>query len=207
MVSFPKHTKQRHHDNQQQLLGGGFMYKSCGLPYNTPLVGLYFYAPEYIKFLKNLKYNIEQPIRFIPRSESQYAQYISKDYIIGVLGNTGIEIVFMHYRSEQEVLEKWERRKSRINYDNMIVKFSDSDPARDDKYIEEFDELPFEHKVCFTGKSYPQCKDVIYMKEFKQQGYAHYEWAYSYRYYDFVKHANKISNKDECTDKKSVLGS
>ena len=24
---------------------GGFMYQSCGLQYNTPLIGLYFYAP------------------------------------------------------------------------------------------------------------------------------------------------------------------
>lgn len=34
---------------------GGFMYQSCGLQYNTPLIGLYFYAPEYIKLLKDLK--------------------------------------------------------------------------------------------------------------------------------------------------------
>ena len=34
---------------------GGFMYQSCNLPYNSPLIGLYFYAPEYIKFLENLK--------------------------------------------------------------------------------------------------------------------------------------------------------
>lgn len=169
---------------------GGFMYQSCGLQYNSPLVGLYFYAPEYIEFLKNLRYNIEQPLHFIPKSQSKYANLIAKDYIIGVLGDTGIEIVFMHYHSESEILAKWERRKSRVNYDNMIVKFSDSDSARDDKYIREFDALSFKHKVCFTGKDYPDCKSVICMKEYEKQGYAFYEWAYSYRYYDFVREAN-----------------
>lgn len=171
---------------------GGLMYQSCGLKYNSPLVGLYFYAPEYIEFLKNLRYNLEQPLHFIPKSESKYKNLMAKDYIIGVLGNTGIEIVFMHYHSESEILEKWERRKSRMNYDNMIVKFSDSDSARDDKYIKEFDALPFEHKVCFTGKAFPECKSVICMKEYKNQGYAYYEWAYSYRYYNFVKEANRL---------------
>lgn len=87
------------------------MYQSCGLQYNTPLIGLYFYAPEYIKLLKDLKNNIEKPIIFIPKEKSKYAHLISKDYIIGVLGDTGIEIVFMHYQTEQEVLIKWERRK------------------------------------------------------------------------------------------------
>lgn len=174
---------------------GGFMYQSCGLQYNSPLVGLYFYAPEYIKFLKDIKFNMEQPLHFIPKSESRYADLISKDYIVGVLGCTGIEMVFMHYHSENEVLDKWERRKKRVNYDNMIVKFSDSDPARDGKYIEEFDKLPFKHKVCFTGNPYPQCKSVICMKEFVKQGYALYEWAYSYRYYKFIKEANKITNE------------
>lgn len=171
---------------------GGFMYQSCGLQYNTPLIGLYFYAPEYIKFLRNIRSNIEQPIRFIPKEKSKYAHLISKDYIIGILGDTDIEIVFMHYKTEKEVLEKWERRKKRIQWDNMIVKFSDADPARADEYIYEFENLPFEHKVCFTGKPYHDCKSVICMKEFEKQGYVYYEWAYSYKYYNFVKQVNKL---------------
>lgn len=171
---------------------GGFMYQSCGLQYNSPLVGLYFYAPEYIKFLRNLKSNMEQPLHFIPKTQSRYANLISKDYIVGVLGDTGIEIVFMHYNSEEEVLSKWERRKSRVDYNNMIVKFSDSDPARDVKYVEEFDRLPFPNKVCFAGKPFHSCKSVIFMKEFKSQGFVFSEWAYSYRYYNFVKKANLI---------------
>lgn len=74
----------------------------------------------------------------------------------------------------------------------MIIKFSDSDPARNEQYIREFDKMPFENKICFTGKAYPNCPSVSYMKEFKNQGYAYYEWAYSYKYYNFVKQANKI---------------
>lgn len=33
------------------------------------------------------------------------------------------------------------------------------------------------------------------MKEFKSQGYAYYEWAYSYKYYNFVKQVNKIPKR------------
>lgn len=171
---------------------GGFMYQSCNLPYSSPFIGLYLYAPEYIKLLKNLKYNLNQPIHFIDRSKSKYSQYIDKDYIIGVLGNTGIELVFMHYKTQDEVIEKWNRRLKRIDYDNMIIKFSDTDECRSDFYIEEFDKLPYKNKVCFTAKKYPDCKSVIYMPEFVKKGFVLYEWAYSYKYYNFVKHANQL---------------
>lgn len=80
----------------------------------------------------------------------------------------------------------------RINWNNMIVKFSDTDFGCSDNLIEEFDKMPFEHKVCFTAKKHPKCNSVIYMPEFKDQPFVLYEWAYSYKYYDFVKEANKI---------------
>lgn len=170
---------------------GGFMYQSCGLQYNSPTIGLYFFAPEYIKFLRNLKENLHKPLHFIPKSESRYAEHIPQDYLIGVLGDADIEIVFMHYHSEQEAIEKWKRRTERVDFENMIVKFSDTDLCTDE-LIEEFDRLPFKSKVCFTHKSYPLCKHVIPMSEYADDGCVHYEWAYSYKYYDFVKEANKL---------------
>lgn len=170
---------------------GGFMYQSCGIRYNTPFIGLYMYAPEYIKMLQNLKTNLKQPIRFINQEQSKYKQLYSDKFIIGVLGNTGIEIVFMHYKSEEEVLCKWNRRLKRLNFNNLIVKFSDTDECTDE-LIKEFNSLPFKNKICFTSKPFPECKSVITMKEFANKTRVTNEWAYSYRYYNFVKEANKI---------------
>lgn len=171
---------------------GGFMYQSYKLKYNSPFIGLYLYAPEYIALLRNLKYNLSQPLHFIKHEQSKYKDIVPPQYIIGVLGETGIEIVFMHYHLEEEALEKWNRRLIRINWNNMIVKFSDTDYGCTDELIEEFDRMPFEHKVCFTAKEHPMCRSVITMPEFKNKPYVLYEWAYSYKYYDFVKEANKI---------------
>lgn len=172
---------------------GGFMYQSCSLPYNSPFIGLCMYAPEYIALLRNLKANLNQPLHFIKHDDSKYKDIVSPQYIIGVLGDTGIEIVFMHYHFEEEILETWKRRLKRINWDNMIVKFSDTDLCSDD-LVEEFDKMPFEHKVCFTAKKYPNCKSVIPMAEYKNDKHVIYEWAYSYRYFNFVKEVNKIIN-------------
>lgn len=171
---------------------GGFMYQSCALPYNSPFIGLYMYAPEYIAMLRNLKENLKQPIRFIKHNESKYKDIVPEQYLLGVLGNTGIEIVFMHYHLKEEVLEKWGRRLKRINWDNMIVKFSDTDYGCTDDLIEEFDRMPFRNKICFTASPHPNCQSVIPMNEYAGKSYVLYEWAYSNRYFNFVKEANKI---------------
>lgn len=176
---------------------GGFMYQSCNLPYSSPFVGLYLYAPEYIALLRNLKANLAQPLHFIKHEESKYKGVVSPQYIIGVLGDTGIEIVFMHYQLEEEILKTWNRRLKRINWDNMIVKFSDTAYGCTDALIEEFDQMPFANKVCFTSKASSKCKCVIPMKEYEGKEYVLYEWAYTYRYYDFVKEANRVLVKQE----------
>lgn len=41
-----------------------------------------------------------------------------------------IEVVFLHYKSEEEAYQKWNRRKKRINYNNLIFKFNDMNLAK-----------------------------------------------------------------------------
>lgn len=173
---------------------GGFMYQSCGLGYNSPFIGLYMYAPEYIRMLQNITENLKQPIKFINQGQSKYKDLYSDKFIIGTLGDTGIEIVFMHYKTEEEVLCKWNRRLKRLDFNNLIVKFSDTDECTDE-LIKEFDNMPFKNKVCFTSKPFPECKSVIAMKEFANDKNVKYEWAYSQKYYKFVYEANKLLSK------------
>lgn len=173
---------------------GGFMYQSCRIKYNSPFIGLYMYAPEYIALLRNLKYNLSQPLHFITYEQSKYKGIVSPKYILGVLGDTGIEIVFMHYHLQEEILEKWNRRLKRINWDNMIVKFSDTAYGCTAELIEEFDRMPFANKVCFTARAYQKCNNVIFMKEYAGKDFVLYEWAHSDKYYNFIAEANSLLN-------------
>ena len=43
----------------------GTIYQSYGLEYNTPTLGLFFMAKDYIKFVSNLKYYINKELVFI----------------------------------------------------------------------------------------------------------------------------------------------
>lgn len=52
----------------------------------------------------------------------------------------------MHYHSEQEAREKWERRIQRINWDKLLVKFNDQNGCTETE-VEKFMSLPFKNKL------------------------------------------------------------
>lgn len=146
---------------------GGTVYQDLGLEYTTPTIGLYFYAPCYIKMLKNLDFYLKSEIRFINESKYENANIERENgykYPLGILGED-IEIHFVHYTTAQEAKEKWNRRLLRLNMDNLFIFFSDRDLC-EPKHIKEFDNLPFKNKVCFTSKEYPNYKSTVWLKGF-----------------------------------------
>lgn len=146
---------------------GGSVYEDLNLPYKSPTIGLFFYAPCYINFLKNLKTNINLPLTFVETSKYEDANVFRRNehsYPIGKLGDD-IEIQFLHYKTKEEALEKWERRKQRINWDNLFVSCTDRD-GMTQELMEEFDSLPYQNKVLFTGQNYENIKSVQYLKAF-----------------------------------------
>ena len=149
------------------------MYQHFGLPYNTPTAGLFFFAQDYIKFVYNIKEYLAMPLQFILLEESRYCETL-KQYggecvkcPIAICGD--IEIIFMHYQSPEEAEEKWRRRAARINWDNIIYKFSEMNGCTEED-LKAFDALPAAKKVLFTHKDYGLKNQVIYT-EFNKTGY------------------------------------
>lgn len=142
---------------------GGHVYRYFGLPYDSPTVGLYFYTDEYIKFLSHLEEYLKMELSFISTSESRYYNDLIKknqeDKIIGKLGD--VEIVFLHYKTEAEVLEKWKRRCARIHWDHLIVKMTEQNLCTL-KALQAFDNLPYESKLVFTSNNYGLRSQVIF---------------------------------------------
>ena len=158
----------------------GFVYQKFDIQYNTPFVGLFILGPDYIYLLKNFNRLIKEELIFINANESRYKEYLIKanrfnKYPIGKLGNK-VEIHFLHYKSQQEAKEKWNRRVKRINFNNILFKFSDNDLSNEE-LIQEFDELPYKNKICFTSKDMKNIKCQIYLKKYKNEKSVENEWA------------------------------
>lgn len=144
----------------------GKVYQYLDMPYLSPTAGLYFFAPDYIKFVSDLYRYLNTSLRFIKPEESKYYEEIKKrnqtDKPIGILDD--VEIVFLHYKTQEEAKEKWNRRKERVNYDNIILKFSRMDLCTE-KEIEAFDALYFENKIVLNNRLPLKYKSEVYWKE------------------------------------------
>lgn len=171
----------------------GWVYRRYNLSYLTPTVGLFIMPKDYIKFLNNLKYYIECELKFINPNKSKYKDYISSiderfgKYPIGILED--IEIHFLHYKDENEAKEKWNRRKQRINWDNIIVKFSEQNNCEKDD-IKNFFMTPYKNKICFVAKSKSKINEAIQVKEFEQNGYTIDDTWLATKYINFTKFLN-----------------
>lgn len=144
----------------------GKVYQYLDMPYLSPTAGLYFFAPDYIKFVSDLYRYLNTSLRFIKPEESKYYEEIKRrnqtDKPIGILDD--VEIVFLHYKTKEEAEEKWNRRKERVNYDNIILKFSRMDLCTE-KEIEAFDALYFENKIVLNNRLPLKYKSEVYWKE------------------------------------------
>lgn len=144
---------------------GGGIYEDLGLPYTTPTVGLFFHGPCYLSFLEGLKFYLQETIVFIAESKYEIANSKRQDnqdfYPIGLLGD--IEIHFLHYHSKEEALEKWNRRKVRINFDNIFVELGQNELV-DYKLMKRFDNLPYKNKLLFSGQNHEDLKSLVWLK-------------------------------------------
>jgi len=136
---------------------GGMLYESYALPKQSPTVGTFFMAEDYIRFCQDLRRYTASPLTFIDPAASRYADFLKKDarfghYPIGVIDD--IEIMFLHYHSEEAARDKWTRRCERILWDKLIVKFNDQNGCTEEA-VRAFAALPFEHKLFFTIRDWP----------------------------------------------------
>lgn len=139
----------------------GKVYQYLDMPYLSPTVGLYFFAEDYLKFIENLEYYLGCELQFISVEESKYTSILKEkkqtNVPIGILGD--VEIVFLHYTSKEEAKEKWDRRKGRVNYENLIFKFSKMNSCTEED-MARFDNMPFDRKILLNNR-----KRTLYSSE------------------------------------------
>jgi len=169
---------------------GSRFYQELVFPYNTPFVGLFIFAPCYIKMLGNLEYYLKSDLSII--TKSKYEDLLppekrDRHYPVGLLGGD-VEIHFLHYHDESEAKTKWSRRIERMNMDNLFVTFTDRDFCTE-ALLNQFDRMEYQHKVCFTAKKYPSVKSSVWVNEYKnepQVGDLYTEYYNLKKHFDFV---------------------
>lgn len=134
---------------------GCVLLHELGVRYNSQFVNLFLYAEDYIAYLENFDYYNEQEILF---------DHNWTEYPIGKLGN--LTVHFVHYKTEEEAIDKWNERKRRIDKENMFIIFTQQKGC-DDSIVRRFDRLPFENKVIFTYRNYSDVLSAVCIDKYK----------------------------------------
>lgn len=122
---------------------GGNVYHQLYLEFSSPFINFFISPSQYLDFLKNFYDYIERPLiktRDIDILENIFLQMKFED--------TEIFLGCNHDYSYEEFMNKFERRRKRINYDNLLFKMT----IENDEQAEMFDALPLKNKVGFYYK-------------------------------------------------------
>lgn len=124
---------------------GGEVYHALSLPFSSPTVNINWKQGEYIKFISDLPYYLQQPLRCGRRENLE-----TGEYPIGLLGENDrqVQMELIHNISFDEASQQWKRRQKRINFDNIFVKFGLNKTSDWEFYINIFDSLQYK-KICF----------------------------------------------------------
>lgn len=170
------------------------VYQRYNLIYQTPTIGTFIMPDDYIKLLKNLKYYLESPLVFISPNQSKYITVLENidkwgHYPIARLDD--IEIHFLHYTSSEEASLKWNKRLKRINWNRILVKFSQQNQCKE-LTLKEFETLNYKYKFCFVNQYLSDNPTFINLKECEQ--YEEITFDAERKYYNKYIHITKLLN-------------
>jgi uncharacterized protein (DUF1919 family) len=140
----------------QNCIGGVFSH-DMHLPFQSPTVNLCIPAADYVKFVNNLEHYLQMEPEL----------HWGEEYPVGRLDD--VEILFVHYDTCLEASEAWERRKKRVNLQNVLVLSTDRD-GFDETVFEQWKTISYP-KLLFTArKEYSRHPDSLYFPEYQDDG-------------------------------------
>ncbi len=131
---------------------GGVIYHRLNKKFLSPTINLWMHQPDFLKFVMNLDKYISEELEFV---KTEY------EYPVGKLGD--VRIYFNHSKSEAEARESWNRRKERIQYDNLYIIMYERDGITKDDILR-LNQVICKNKIVFSEKEY---KDIDYVMTIK----------------------------------------
>lgn len=145
---------------------GGVIYHRLGKQFLSPTINMFFSQPDFVSFCMYLDYYLYQPLHFI-KTEFSYPVAVLQ----GRQEIPTITLNFNHASSCNEAEKLWEKRKVRINRENMYVILYKLDglSIAQAKQLEQF---PCKNKILLTAEQVPEISWSYYIKPNERQKYA-----------------------------------
>lgn len=138
---------------------GGVFYHDAGREFTSPLVNTAMDGEDFLKFVSTPKHYLDCDLEFF--------SWPGRNFPIARIDD--IEVNFVHYKTEEECIEKWKSRADRIVWDNIFIIATNHDGMNTEKCMGQFDELPYKNKIMFVSKEYPQYEWAVLIRQFKNR--------------------------------------
>lgn len=137
---------------------GGTILHDLGLQFRSPFVNLWLKPADFLSFCERMEYYLGIDLTFTTVE--------GIDYPVGVLED--ILLFFQHYPTEKDAADAWNRRKQRVNLNNLFVMFTDRDGCTREDLIR-FDKLGIKNKVVFTHIRHKDVVSSFYIPGFEEE--------------------------------------
>lgn len=127
-----------------------------GLALDSPTVNLVIDGMDFVKFCSMIKYYMQLQLRNAGMNNGHPVAYCGDVRIDGV-----------HYSSFEELRVAWERRKSRLHYDNMLFIMSERQ-IHNEETLRAFDKLEGNKLVLCSKKLKWVSQCVVVLQEFER---------------------------------------
>lgn len=134
---------------------GGMIYHDLGFQFLSPTINMYFNTEDFTKLISNME-----------KYMNIYPQTITENpFPILSLGD--IKLFCKHYKTSVEAIDAWERRKKRINYNNIFVIATDRD-CKNKNDLEIIDNVKYD-KIIFVSDKNLKLKNSVYVPGYQSQ--------------------------------------
>lgn len=138
---------------------GGILFHDLGLQFRSPTVNLMMKQPDFVKFVLNMEYYFLQELIFFEKP----------GYSCPCAKLDDITIHFTHYATPEEAAYKWNKRKDRIDCNNLFV-FATERDGMTEADIRRLGDLRCRGLVVFTANDYPDIPYALQIPKYIMDG-------------------------------------
>ncbi|MCQ2520959.1 MAG: DUF1919 domain-containing protein [Lachnospiraceae bacterium] len=141
---------------------GGVISHKLGVQFLSPTVNLWMYEDDFYDFVLHIE-------EYAAAEVEDHGYHETEHYPIGIIkrNDKKITIYFNHHKQFAEAKADWDRRKKRINYDNLFV-IASTCIGENEEIIGRWENVRRNVKglVCFTAKDYKKCDYALQLRSF-----------------------------------------
>lgn len=120
----------------------GVCYHRLGLEFLSPTINMFEDRDDFNKLMLNIDTYMSYPVEFV---ETRYERILKRYYPVGRIND--ILLHFNHYESFDKAVSCWEKRKQRINKNNILIVST----TNSERTAYEFENIPYKNKLIFTS--------------------------------------------------------